>query len=271
MTNPSDPQPLSGAFAELAAITDPGHPWSAAIRAGTEYADKIMAEPAIPQEWIDTIHALEPSNRMYDPQDADDEQIPQTPAWFRARNRQYAAENIPPRYADASLDREDVWGWLLLALVRPKDSPSLLLAGPTGTGKTHLAFATLRLASEAGHKTLPWVATSTAALYGDLRPSAKRDSEAIFTKVMNAPLLLLDDLGAAKTTEWTEEITYRLIDHRYNHCLPSIFTTNARKGELTEILGDRTGSRLTEMCQKVVLQGTDRRRTPAEPGLGTAA
>lgn len=230
-----------------------------------------MPEPTTPPEWLDAIHALTPNGGLFDPQDAGDEQIPHTPAWFRARNRQYATDNIPPRYADAALERPDVWSWLMLALVDPKHAPSLLLAGPTGTGKTHLAYAALRLAAEAGHKTLAWVATSTAALYGDLRPSAKRDSEAVFGRVLAAPLLLLDDLGAAKTTEWTEEITYRLIDHRYNHCLPSIFTTNARKGELTQILGDRIGSRLTEMCQKVVLEGTDRRRGPAPADLAAAA
>jgi DNA replication protein DnaC len=223
-----------------------------------------------PQAWLDTIHNLRPARMLYAPEDADDETIPQTPAWFRARNRQHAADNIPPRYADASLDRADVWQWLLGALTDPKESPSLLLTGITGTGKTHLAYAALRLAGESGHRGLSWVATSTAALYGDLRPSAKRDTEAAFAKVTGAPLLLLDDLGAAKTTEWTEEITYRLIDHRYNHCLPSIFTSNAKRGELTERLGDRIGSRLTEMCQKLVLEGTDRRRA-ADPGLGAVA
>jgi len=218
-------------------------------------------------EWLDTIRSLTPAAHLYDPADADEPDIPHTPAWFRARNRQYAADNIPPRYADACLDREDVYQWLLDALTDPRDAQSLLLAGITGTGKTHLAYAALRLAGEAGHKSMTWVATSTAALYGDLRPSAKRDSEAVFAKVMDAPLLLLDDLGAAKTTEWTEEITYRLIDHRYNHCLPSIFTTNARSGELTQILGDRIGSRLTEMCQKVVIEGTDRRRPSRTLGV----
>jgi DNA replication protein DnaC len=231
-----------------------------------------MPDPTTtPQEWIDEIRALRSPLELCDPQDADDETITHSPAWYRARNRQHAIDNIPPRYADAALEREDVYQWLLTALTDPKDAPSLLLAGITGTGKTHLAYAALRLAGESGHKALPWVATSTAALYGDLRPSGKRDSEAVFAKVLAAPLLLLDDLGAAKTTEWTEEITYRLIDHRYNHCLPSIFTTNARAGELTQILGDRIGSRLTEMCQKVVIAGTDRRRTPTAPGLATAA
>lgn len=230
-----------------------------------------MPDTTIPrQEWIDMVRALRPLRQVYDPQDADDPTIPGTPAWIRARNRQHAAENIPPRYADAVLEREDMWQWLIGALVNPKVSPSLLLSGITGTGKTHLAYAALRLAGECGRQSLPWVATSTAALYGDLRPSAKRDSEAVFGRVLAAPLLLLDDLGAAKTTEWTEEITYRLIDHRYNHCLPSIFTTNARRGELTERLGDRIGSRLTEMCQKIVLEGVDRRRAAA-PGLAAAA
>lgn len=75
------------------------------------------------------------------------------------------------------------------------------------------------------------------------------------------PLLLLDDLGAAKTSEWTEELTYRLINHRYEHMLPTLITTNLPTAELRTALGDRVASRLAEMTERVILTGPDRRRT----------
>src|SRR3546814_11554545 len=60
----------------------------------------------------------------------------------------------------------------------------------------------------------------------------------------------------------TEEVTYRLIDHRYTHCLPTIFTTNVPTSNLRDQLGDRVASRLAEMCTRVTLTGSDRRRAP---------
>jgi DNA replication protein DnaC len=213
----------------------------------------------IPPDLLARIHAIRDPKFPMD--EDDDPTIPHTVAWFRERNRAAATAAIPPRYADATTDRADIHDWVIQVLTDPRTAPSLLLRGSTGTGKTHTAYAALRLLGESCLRGMTWTATSTAALYGDLRPSAGRDSEKTFTKFMDAPLLLLDDLGAAKSTEWTEEVTYRLIDHRYNQCLPSIFTSNARKGELSAQLGDRTASRLTEMCHVVAFEGADLRRT----------
>jgi DNA replication protein DnaC len=210
---------------------------------------------------LDRIHAWRDPTGWMDVQETDPT-IPQGLAWYRQRNHDYAAENVPPRYADATTDHPEIHQWVLRVLENPKTAPSLLLQGPTGTGKTHAAYAALILLGESCLRSYFWVATSTAALYGDLRPSGGRDTEKAYNRFASAPFLLLDDLGSAKTTEWTEETTYRLIDHRYNHCLPSIFTTNARKGELSNHLGDRTASRLTEMCTRVVFEGADRRRSP---------
>lgn len=218
-----------------------------------------------PPELLARVRAILPPRLLCDPSDVDNPRIQGTPAWKRERNREQAEKNIPPRYTYATTDRTDVHGWVLHVLTDPRTAPSLLVAGTTGTGKTHTAYAALRLLSESA--TLGrWVATSTASLYGDLRPSGKRDTEAAFAAFATAGVLLLDDLGATKNTEWTEEITYRLIDHRYVNCLPSIFTTNVRPSELAERLGDRTASRLAEMCTRVVLEGDDRRRAgvPAE-------
>lgn len=195
--------------------------------------------------------------------DDNDPDNPQSVAWWRAKNRAYANEHTPRRYATATTDRRDVHEWVYSVATDPDETSSLLLLGPTGTGKTHTAYAALRLLCEAPRRA-DWTATSAAALLGDLRPSPGRDSEKTLAEHANAPLLLLDDLGAAKSSEWVEEVLYRLIDARYNACLPSIFATNvATPDELTARLGERTASRLVEMCRGnlITLKGADRRRS----------
>lgn len=107
---------------------------------------------------------------------------------------------------------------------------------------------------------LRWEATTTADLHARLRPRAGHDAERDLQSLARSPLLLLDDLGAAKTSEWTEELTYRLINHRYEHLLPTLITTNLPTAELRTTLGDRVASRLAEMTDRVVLTGPDRRR-----------
>lgn len=195
----------------------------------------------------------------------DEPNIPQSPSWWRAKNRAYAEKRIPRRYATATTDRPEIHRWVLSALEAPDKTPSLLLAGPTGTGKTHAAYAALRLCSES-LRLADWHAVSTAAMLGELRPSPGRDSESVLAGYCTAPLLLLDDLGAAKWSEWVEESLYRLIDARYNNCLPSIFATNlATTEELIAAIGERVTSRLTEMCRGylIAFKGEDLRRVRA--------
>lgn len=195
----------------------------------------------------------------------DDPNIPQSPAWWRAKNRAYTEARIPRRYATAVTDRTQIHQWVLSALEAPDTTPSLLLGGPTGTGKTHTAYAALRLCSESLRQA-NWHAVSAAAMLGELRPGAGRDTESVLAGYCTAPLLLLDDLGAAKWSEWVEEILYRLIDARYNNCLPSIFATNlATTEELIKSIGERVTSRLTEMCRGYVIafKGDDLRRVRA--------
>jgi len=192
-------------------------------------------------------------------------EAPQTVGWWHAKNRAYADARIPRRYAHATTDRTEIHQWVLAALEHPDTVPSLMLAGPTGTGKTHAAYAALRLHSES-LRPANWHAVSTAAMLGELRPATGRDTEAVLTGYTTAPLLLLDDLGAAKWSEWVEETLYRLIDARYNNCLPSIFATNlSTTDELIKAIGERTTSRLTEMCRGylIAFKGADLRRSRA--------
>ncbi|MEU5432980.1 ATP-binding protein [Streptomyces sp. NPDC020719] len=180
-----------------------------------------------------------------------------------------ADARIPRRYRHALAGHPHVSAWVeeIAAAGRPgpggapgiAHGPSLLIAGPTGTGKTYQAYGAIRSLLGAGVR-LRWAATTTAELHATLRPRQGHDGERRFQELARSPLLLLDDLGAAKASEWTEELTYRLIDHRYVHELPTLITTNVPIADLRTAVGDRVASRLAEMTHRVILDGPDRRR-----------
>lgn len=175
---------------------------------------------------------------------------------FLRRAVEITDRRIPPRFRDAMADDPAVTAWC----DRFTEGPgSLLIVGKTGVGKTYQAFGALRRLAAAG-VTVDWAATTAPNLYARLRPRDGVDTEAELAKFTGAELLVLDDLGAAKTSEWTEEITYRLIGCRYDAMTPCLITSNVPVDQLRDALGDRVASRLTEMCQRVVLRGSDRRR-----------
>ncbi|MGW9131960.1 ATP-binding protein [Streptomyces sp. NPDC055681] len=177
---------------------------------------------------------------------------------------------LPPRYRTARADHPDVLAWTRDVIARAEapnpgarrqitTGPSLLLAGVTGAGKTHQAYGAVRALAEVG-LVLRWRATTAADLYADLRPRPGHDTERELEKVSCYPLLILDDLGAAKASEWVEEVTYRLINRRYNLMLPTLITTNLAMRDLRDQLGDRVASRLAEMTTRVTFEPVDRRR-----------
>lgn len=185
-----------------------------------------------------------------------------------------AAKVIPWHYRAAIPDLPELHTWVDALTDRAREEqagrvtatiihgPSLLLLGPTGVGKTHQAFGAVRATALTG-AFAPWVATTSADLYAALRPRHGIDSEAEFRRYRDARLLLIDDLGAAKPSEFTEEVNFRLINWRYEHHLPTLMTSNVLPKELAARLGDRVASRLAEMCSRVVIDGHDRRRSAA--------
>lgn len=215
---------------------------------------------------IDLVAAVadlrEPTVRLAQSDD-DDPETPHTPAWYRREAAEREERAIPRRYRDAQTDHPDIHAWVSTFVADPHVCPSLLIDGPTGTGKTHAAFAALRLVGQSG-RYAPWHATTTTELFASLRPRPGGDSAGTFETLARCPLLFLDDLGTAKGSEWTEETLFRLVDRRYAECLPSIFTTNVPTRELAERLGERIASRLAETTRRVTLTGTDwRRRRPS--------
>ena len=195
---------------------------------------------------------------------------PGHPEYHRRRRAEWALSRwttaTPPRYRRAAAVHPDIQQWADNVGADPETAGSLLLTGTTGTGKTHQAYGALRRIAEAGPHRYEIIATTAADMYGLLRPKgSERGTEAELERLARIPLLLLDDLGSAKASEWTEEITYRLINERYNACLPSIFTSNlpatsSDGRDITSALGERIASRLSQDTRVVAMTGPDLRR-----------
>ena len=132
----------------------------------------------------------------------------------------------------------------------------LILVGPSGCGKTHLAAA---IANQRISQGEPTFFISTPDLLDRLRASFNPESEmpydTFFDQVRNAPLLVLDDLGAQSSTPWAKEKLEQLLNHRFNRELPTVIVTIAP----TEQLGDRIRTRLTDpnLCHRCVVEETE--------------
>jgi DNA replication protein DnaC len=128
----------------------------------------------------------------------------------------------------------------------------LLLLGREGTGKTHIAVSILRGVIEKGYSGLYW---NVPELFLELRRIINGEGEFteadIFDEARAADLLVLDDLGAEKTSEYVLDRLYVLINGRYDNDLATVITTNRTIEELRQQLGPRIASRICEMCVPV--------------------
>src|SRR5215210_398741 len=150
----------------------------------------------------------------------------------------------------------------------PAVERGLLLMGPVGVGKTHLAVAILQGLLEKG---VPCLFYEFGSLLKEIQDSYNKVSNtsemSVLSPVYQAEVLVLDELGASKPTDWVRDTMMNIIGKRYNDKKLTIFTTNymdARRSQSEETLEDRVGvrlrSRLYEMCRTVELDGEDYRR-----------
>lgn len=172
---------------------------------------------------------------------------------------------IPLRYQTSQYDHVPADIRALFDKVR-ETRKGIYIHGEAGTGKTHIAWALAKHAKDdVGIKTLFW---NIPDLLSDLREDFSRnpyDKNHTDEELMDfRGILFLDDIGSEKVTDWVAETLYRIVNHRYEEMLPTIFTSNLPLLELAERVGDRTVSRITEMCDLVELKGDDRRITNAK-------
>lgn len=125
----------------------------------------------------------------------------------------------------------------------------LLMMGPVGCGKSHLAVAILCEVIAKGYSGLYY---NSPDLLRDIRATFDSESEmtedAILEKITEVDLLVLDDLGAEKISEFVLDRFYLIVNKRYEGCKPMIVTTNLNVEELEARLGKRIVSRFFEMC-----------------------
>jgi DNA replication protein DnaC len=199
----------------------------------------------------------------------------------RAVEKHLKDARIPPRYQRCSLDNFITYeNEKLLSALRiarrfieefPHAQKGLMLIGPPGIGKTHIAVAVLR---EAIKRTgLRGVYHDTRALLREIRstydPTLTAVESDVLRPVMKADLLVLDDLGAERMTDWVEETMSSIVNTRYNERRLTIFTSNYEnipdEGDMNSLLvrvGFRLHSRLNEMCEFLEYDGCDYRTLP---------
>lgn len=196
---------------------------------------------------------------------------------------------IPARYADRGFDVFSIHHpkqeQALRRAIRfvesyPSVERGLLFVGPCGVGKTHLAVAILRTLIEQKHVKGRFVDESELLRrlqysYGPDSPDTERE---VMIPLMEADLVVWDDLGTGRPTEWVRETIRIVLNHRYTEGRLTILTTNyplktadaqsedlwkgygTKPGmSLTERIGIRVYSRILEMAEVVEVKGPDAR------------
>ncbi len=143
----------------------------------------------------------------------------------------------------------------------------LLLMGPSGAGKTHLAVAALKAIVLRGHRGLFYdYRDLLKQIQASYNPESQTTEMEVLEPVLNAELLLLDDLGASKPSAWALETVGHILNVRYNEKRTTLATTNyldaPPRGEdsLADRVGQRIRSRLYEMCLTIELVAPDYRK-----------
>ncbi len=185
---------------------------------------------------------------------------------------------IPKRYADCHFhsyrilnpSQERAFKYASkLTMEYPAVERGLLFMGTVGVGKTHLAVSILKGLTERGFNCLFYESGSLLKeIQGSYNASTQTSELKVLAPILEAEILVLDEIGATKPSEWVRDTMANIINTRYNDKKLTIFTTNyldekrnEREETLEERIGVRLRSRIFEMCRTVAMGGEDFRRT----------
>ena len=140
-----------------------------------------------------------------------------------------------------------------------KESKGLLLYGTVGTGKTYYAACIANRLIDHGY---PVLMTNFARLTNQIQGTFEGKQEFI-DSLNNYTLLIIDDLGAERKSEFMQEMVFNIIDSRYRSGLPFIITTNLTADEIKkpqDVSYQRIYDRILERCFPIEVSGVSRRR-----------
>lgn len=143
--------------------------------------------------------------------------------------------------------------------LRKKNRNSLLITGTYGTGKTHLASA---IANDLIDKGVFVKFGTWEGILNQIREGFDTDTNVV-RKFKSAQLLIIDDYGKDKSSEWNDAILFEIINHRYEANLPTVITTNLSGRDLMNRVGQAVYSRMSETFRGVKMIGEDQRRKGA--------
>jgi DNA replication protein DnaC len=180
---------------------------------------------------------------------------------------------IPKKYRGVSFERPPVTeiSPRIVSVVRRyvqdldaqlDEGRGLWLFGPHGTGKTTLAMLVSKHALDTGRTVAIY---SLPRLLAEIRTTFDDGSVSSYTELIDrltaVDLLHIDDVGAEKTSEWVLEQLYAIVNARYEDEKAIVLTTNLIEADqLADQVGQRTVSRLEEMCTVLPVVGADLRR-----------
>ena len=165
------------------------------------------------------------------------------------------ALNLPARYHGKALPDNRQSKEALKAVL---SGQSLFITGSCGSGKTHLSVALMNAWFADGMKEAEGkiyqskgrgVFLPAVELFLEIKQTfnGEGSEKDILDKYSEVALLVIDDLGAEKMSDWSRVVLYLLIDRRYRDMKQTIITSNLSHGELAEKLDDRIASRISEM------------------------
>ena len=143
-----------------------------------------------------------------------------------------------------------------------EEGRGLFLTGTVGTGKTHLIAAIIDYIAriyKRKYNLLIMYFTSTGLLNRLKSSYEDKTSDDLISNIKHCTLLVIDDFGAEKTTDWVIETYFEIIDYRYANLYPTIIATNLTDIEIKQKLSERIMSRIYESCKGIKLTGKDYR------------